>query len=225
MDAFCNKININPAICVQGSKLAYENAKRLLNCSKLLGEQGYFGPATSLAILGAEEAIKSLDLLFLKPIVEGKESFSPYFWSHKKKHASIESCQGIMVGLETISEVLDDLKDKIKNDATYDLSQLSSELSSFIKKKFLEEKDHIDSKIQNGSKWWKQANRKKNEGLYVDFENGKWKDPVEITSEEFENSFDYTSSLLKHLESYQSLPSEFYTKILPNAKDKMKESK
>ena len=130
-----------------------------------------------------------------------------------------------MVGLEVLKSVFDDLKDKYKNKSPHDLSQLSSETSSLIKMKFLEEKDHIDTKSQKISKWWEQANRIKNEGLYVDFKNGDWIDPIEIPAKEFEASYYYTSSLIKHLEFYQSLPSEIYTKMIPDIIDKMKEKK
>ena len=223
MNVLYDQFSKNPEVCIQGSKLAYENAKRLLNCSKLLGKQEYFGPAATLAILGAEEAIKSYVLLFSALPIEGQEPLSLYFRNHKKKHNSIKSFQQFSAPIKFFLQCLMDWINNHKNDPPHVRSNPWPEITPLFKKWVREQKTNPNSKTQMESKWWEQTNQKKNEGLYVDFKNGEWEDPGNITSEQFEYSFNYTRSLLEYLENYHSIPSEFYTNSLPDLIDKMKE--
>lgn len=110
-----------------------------------------------------------------------------------------------------------------KNNPPHVRSNPWPEITPLFKKWVREQKTNPNSKIQMESKWWEQTNQKKNEGLYVDFKNGEWEDPGNITSEQFEYSFNYIRFLLEYLESYHSIPSEFYTNSLPDLIDKMKE--
>jgi len=91
---------------------AYENAKRFLKDSKTLQEKGSLGHATSLAILGYEEAMKAYQLTkfhpFLSPFYSQddldllkKRLFKSHNW---KQHSALEYRISMEPILETIPE-------------------------------------------------------------------------------------------------------------------------
>ena len=139
-NAFPKKYSENPEACFQLSADSYENAKRLLNFSKCLVTQKHFSPATAVATLGAEEAIKSYELLFSSLDQERQKSLSLYLKNPIKKSRSVEPIQQSVVIFEIILQLVNDLIDKYKNDPPADISKLLSEIPLLIQKRLLEEK-------------------------------------------------------------------------------------
>lgn len=138
--AFHKKHSENPEVCFELSADSYENAKRLLNFSKFLVTQKHFSPATAVATLGTEEAIKAYELLFSSLNHGRQKALSLYLGNPIKKHNSVEPVQQSAAIFEIILQLVDDLIDKYKNDPSSDISELLPEIPSLIKKRLLEEK-------------------------------------------------------------------------------------
>jgi hypothetical protein len=139
-NAYPKKYSENPEACFQLSADSYKNAKRLLNFSKCLVAQKHFSPATAVATLGAEEAIKSYELLFSSLDQERQKSLSLYLKKPIKKSRSVEPIQQSVVIFEIILQLVNDLIDKYKNDPPADISKLLSEIPLLIQKRLLDEK-------------------------------------------------------------------------------------
>ena len=223
MNDFYNQLSDNPENCIKGSEIAYENAKRLLNCANLLGEKEFYGPASTLAILGAEEAIKPYALLFSAFPIEGQEPLSTYFRYHRKKHNTIKSPQLFLASGDFFIRLMTDWIQKNENIPPNDRPHPLAEIIPQFQKWVEAQKTDPASKTKIESEWWKQANRTKNDGLYVDYIDGKWKSPSQITSEHFTKALTFTRSLVEHLNQYHSIPFEIYTKAISVFIEEMKE--
>lgn len=223
MNDFYDQLSDNPENCFKGSEIAYENSKRLLNCANLLGEKEFYGPASTLAILGAEEAIKSYALLSSLFPIERQELLSKYFRFHHKKHNAIKSLQLDLAPGDFLITLITDWVQKSKNIPPNDRLDRFAEILPKFQKLVEAQMTDPESKTKIESEWWKQANRTKNDGLYVDYIDGKWKSPSQITSEHFAKALTFTRSLVEHLNQYHSIPFEIYMKLITAITEEMKE--
>ena len=138
--AFPKKYSKNPDACFELSALSYENAKRLLDFSKYLVTQKHCSTATAVATLGAEEAIKSYELLFSSLNPERQRSLSLYLGNSIKKHSPVKPVHQSVALFEIILRLVNNLIDNYKNDPLSDISKLLYEIPSLIQKRLLEEK-------------------------------------------------------------------------------------
>lgn len=173
-----------------GLKICSENAKRHFIAANATAASDLFGIANSHLILCAEESIKAL-LFFVRLLDRSGEIIvEDIYKDHAKKHVLArevyESWQHLIPSFKgTIASIVPELE-KIKN-----LSE--EELAKFVNKHLIENlfqrmEGISDDEKKQQRKWWKKANNKKNQGFYVDFDNGKWSSPVEVKKEDYSES-------------------------------------
>ncbi len=171
-----------PADGDAGSRLATENARRLLDASIRLGEDGSFGTGASLAVLAGEEAIKALALMAWSsdlPIPTRKQ-LSLVLRNHDSRHlaAGMLAGAGEMV-IALIAGVFAAFTKKVGSDASPEEQQ---------------------KERWSRAAWWSEADNLKQRGLYVEFERHKWKTPADVTRAEFERAVEMAGDFVTWLE-------------------------
>jgi AbiV family abortive infection protein len=146
-----------------GARLACENAWTLVESAALLGRQGKFGVAAALCVLSCEESSKAIALINRANGNDDPYVLREVFRNHLIKHE---------IGYASILPVRDAL------------------VSLGISIEFHPE-HKIGGKIQEWLESWKtRADKIKQEGFYVDHQQGKW-----LTPSKTENT-EYTTSML-----------------------------
>ncbi|MGD2095367.1 MAG: AbiV family abortive infection protein [Phycisphaerales bacterium] len=215
-------LNINPAECLKGFEHTHENAKYLLSSAKLLSKNNKIGPATSLAILAGEEALKSF-LLFCKALqIDIPARLSIYFKSHQTKHNTIRLLQVLSKPMEYL---FDSAQDWLKKRAE-DPSQVPERPWPYIIPKFqLWVKHNITdptSEVSLENNWWEHANLMKNEGFYVDFKVNTWKIPSKLSTHEYSMAVKYSEDFIKQLDLTRTVPFEDHTQFIEIMKKRIK---
>jgi hypothetical protein len=75
-----------------------------------------------------------------------------------------------------------------------------------------------DSEISLENDWWKQANRRKNEGFYVDFKGGTWRLPSKLAPHECSRAVEYSEALVKGLDLIRMVPFEDHFQMAKDMK-------
>jgi len=222
MNPIDTHLNANPIECLKGFEYAYENAKDLLSSAKLLAKNNKIGPATSLAILAGEEALKSL-LLFCKALkIEGPPQLSMYFKSHQTKHNAIRFLQVLSKPMDYLCDSVQDWLQKRAEDP----SQVPERPWPDIIPKFqLWVKHNItnpESEMTLENDWWEHANLRKNEGFYVDFKGGAWKLPSKLAPHKCSMAIKYSEDILKRIDLIRMVPFEDFFQIVKTTKRKIR---
>lgn len=159
-------------------------------CARLMAEKEVYGLANSHLILGAEEAIKAIIILFKYTGSDlGLVSVKPFFSSHKAKHD-----QGLKMML-----------DVIKVRGLPDILIFLNKAVKVIRKKVtpLEALQNLRPLIRPLDKmdeWWRDANERKNDGFYVGHYQGRWQKPTMITKAGYEESEMHTTHIFELLD-------------------------
>lgn len=222
MNPIDKHLNANPAECLKGFEHTHENAKYLLSSAKLLAKNNKIGPATSLAILAGEEALKSFLLLCKALEVDGPTRLSTYFKSHQTKHETIRLLQILSKPMEYLCDSVQDWLQKRAEDP----SQVPERPWPDIIPKFqLWVKHNItnsESEISLENDWWKHANLRKNEGFYVDFKGDAWKLPSKLSPHECSMAVKYSEYLVKRLDLIRMVPFEDHFQFIESMKRQIK---
>jgi len=161
---------------VEGFKIAFENADDHFTAGSLLADKKYYGFGLAHLILSSEESIKALNLAFgILENSQNSEKLKKIFSSHKDKHESIKGFEEYIK--KTIEPFLAELNGK------------DTELEKHFRK--------ITNAIKNSKyKDWNDANFYKNSGFYLDFKNGKFISPKNITIAELKKYYQLAWELL-----------------------------
>jgi AbiV family abortive infection protein len=181
---------------VEGSELALLNAGRLYKCSKLLGFFKFYGPANSLAILSAEESLKSIIIVskMLGFLSQSEEEVYRFFRDHKIKHSA-----GWWLGL------FNDTFDQSGVDFRGFNNASAEERSTAVRKVYKTQIDVINDRIKNSkTDWWNNANNKKNDGLYVNLDGNPWSTPNSISKVQLKESQSEAHRVLKRTKNFIS---------------------
>lgn len=165
-----------------------ENSEVLIKSANLLSEQEYFGVATSLTILGAEELIKGSVLYFHGMginILRIKE-LNGVFKNHVPKHEAGKLSEVLKI-FESFMK-LEDMENK-----TYAKKKWLNDILEFLDKAivFLEPIAEMAENLE----WWGEADRLKNRGLYVDYYD-ELLTPNQITQSQFDQAKTIAKELL-----------------------------
>jgi AbiV family abortive infection protein len=144
---------------LQGAVLAAENAERLYMASAILSREGLIGQATALCVLSFEEAAKSIALTFRSQGVENEAVIKRCFREHVLKH-SIGANMGSF--------------------STRQLKKMGFNVN-FNEENFTALE--MEARIHD---WEKQADNLKKQGFYVDYRNGSWVTPTQVTKIQWE---------------------------------------
>lgn len=175
----------------EGYILAFRNAKSLLNVALSAADIQEFGVANGLIILSAEELskafilkIKSLDNHF--PI----NNLYKYFSNHRTKQESIINLVSSLLFQESDTEAKEKTNNKDENlvfGILILIGIIILTVAYFHKK---EKKDNSKDKNSNqqNDKYFDEI---KESGFYLgfDYDNKKWKSPLEINTEEKFNEY------------------------------------
>jgi AbiV family abortive infection protein len=147
-----NFFDIDAEECSNIYSHVMKNAEELFSCAKLLEEQGYYGKAISLLILGTEEYIKSF-FLFL----EGKgfelrkiDGIRPIFSRHTSRHNILRDTYSVWMVIKNLYAIKRPFSGK--KIVQHSLTALLNILPTM-----------------NNNEWWAQADNLKNRGLYADY--------------------------------------------------------
>ncbi len=221
MNLVDTNLDANPTECLKGFEHTHENAKCLLASARLLATAGKIGPATSLAILAGEEAIKSF-LLFCSALESsGQEPISAYPRSHQRKHDAIRLLRVLSKPVEYLCNSLQDWLQKRAEDP----SQVPERPWPDIIPKFHAWVEHSitdpASEMSLENDWWKQANQRKNEGFYVDFKGGTWKLPSMLTPNECSQAIGYSEAVVEALDMIRAVPFEDHLRMVKEMKQQI----
>ena len=158
-----------PKDAYTGGESAIFNAENLLESSEVVAERGNFGAAVALIVLGVEEAVKARALFGLllaskigEPFgLDDKDFRDVMFHNHALRHS--------LAFLQEMSDVTRTIlltgiwprDERDRETVKYDLDM---------------------------RRWLTQANAMKLRGLYVDFEEGRWREPKDVKPEEWKEA-------------------------------------
>jgi len=181
--------NLSDKKLIEGIRLCFENSDNLFKSALVLRRNKRYSVGTSILILSLEELVKASTLfnILLSDDAE-KETFRDIFESndlHKSRHRFALFMNEY---LKTIN-----LKKLMKTDIQFDNPQ---DLSTFLQTKinFNKISENIDKEKKNLNNWFSHANARKNNGLYVAY-NNKWHTPNRINQKEFEKSLKETKKI------------------------------
>lgn len=158
-----------------GAKLAYKNAQRHLKAAHLLSEARDYGNGKAHLVLAAEESMKAYLLVAYRNrdilgIDQPERMLKAVFRRHDVKQTSFAIIALILEWVSNFVELMDtNHENAVERHIHWTEFQVKSEKS-------------ITARIQ---KQLKEMNNFKNDGLYLGFGDGDWKDPGKISK------FDY----------------------------------
>jgi AbiV family abortive infection protein len=144
---------------LQGAVLASENAERLYMASAILSREGLIGQATALCVLSFEEGAKSIALTFRSQGVQNEDVIKRCFREHVLKHSI-----GSNMGSFSTRQLQKMGFNANFNEITFDAAEMEARILE----------------------WEKIADNLKKRGFYVDYQNGNWVTPNQITKVQWE---------------------------------------
>ena len=163
-----------------GAREATSNARNLFHSSEILANNKLYGPATSLAILAAEEAIKGMTYAYCS--VSGIDEVRELELNkHVKKHELglyYYALHYITARLVHFVSYLEDRRD-------LSVEEKTKEIEKFVNKY---QSDFDQNKIREialVNEWKKHSNKTKNDCLYVDTYKGHWRNPVNTSRKSY----------------------------------------
>lgn len=158
-----------------GGKLTARNARNLYLAARRLATGRHYGPACSLLILAAEEAVKAVDRVFLGFGIDMDPNTLPEKrQTHKYRHGAARLAMAIAwytqryePGGEMSAEWLDGVEPALR-DLIRDWNR-----------------ERLPTEVQQTWDWWKQANALKMRGFYVDQSIDKWLLPDTVSEADY----------------------------------------
>lgn len=168
----------------EGAGVALAAGEQLLHAARRIADMGQFGIATSLAILAAEERIKSfLLLIYALGDAVSDRLLRRILTQHRTRHdiAQIAFVLGSFLG-----EVMARLAEIEAGDASAQ-EKGRQRLTAIrdVGTEALDDDAELGTKLGSYAAWWPAANALKMRGFYTDFVDGKWSAPAEVTAAEF----------------------------------------
>ena len=156
-------MQITPDQADVGARLACENAWTLVESAAVLGKQGKLGIAAALCVLSCEESSKAIALIHRASGHNDPDFLREVFRSHAIKHE---------IGYESVLPVRDAL------------------VTLGVAVEF-DPDNKIGGRVEEWLESWRaRADKIKQQGFYVDFQQGRWLAPGAIEKTE------YTTSML-----------------------------
>jgi len=218
-----------------GATLAIENAERHYQCAIHLSSIGVFGSAQSHLILGVEEVIKFV-FLYLKGlgIPLRQNLLNELLFRHKPRH---EVGGGLHIIFILLFWAIDTLKNTIEKAVDKTPAGIIQMRNQAVQKIIMElqksaSSDSIDSEIDRMVtpviNWWETADKMKENGFYVDFQNGNWISPQLVKKEDYLQSLKITSDVIENIKKgfqiIESLPDAERIKMVREMKQQYKQA-
>jgi len=184
----------------KGCQLAIGNAEQLTSCAQYLADRGHYGPAVSLTVLSAEEAMKGVLLAGVAAGFEfGDAVVGKFLTQHKPRHAvaGISELYGFLMSkwtsiIRSLQEEFPELQgDEYESARKQKVQDLVSELNAMADappgQSGLSELD-----------WWHGSDSLKQRGFYVDLAPDGWRTPRSLTKAHFEEASRVTARAIDH---------------------------
>lgn len=187
--------------CKEGAKLAIENAERHLEAAELLATRKLFGPAQSHLILSGEESIKALMLMYKSMgLVVNQEILNNILSHHIPRHiwAIVILLMKDLLSEDGINNFISLLESPSISTPEGRIPEADEFLISLGKEsiKVLEEESYNEN-FNHILKFWTSAEQKKQQGFYLDYENKGWSTPIEITEEDYQDSYKFSIEIIE----------------------------
>ena len=165
----------------EGARLSALNGIRLFRSAEAIAGIGQFGAASSLMVLSAEESAKALSLatsvLRDGPMGDVKKVFR----NHTYKH----NTAAFYLLLPSIADKIPIHLKAIEKDPEIPIENHPKELMKRTSRDIAKALDSGVNDLKAVIEWQKKANFYKKSGFYVDYQQGKWLTPEDISEEDF----------------------------------------
>ncbi len=198
-----NEIDFKTAtkeVLLAGVKACVKNGNSLYIQGKSMGSIKKYGLACSLLVLSVEEYVKCVILTAGFFNVKTDTDISLFFRDHKTKHRHAAEMQSL---LNSIHNVLDSFKKMIKESKHVALDISIILLLHNVLEKFLKSERDFE-------KWWKDADKLKKTGFYVDYTDGNWQLPSSVNFETYQRAVRIATPFAETLEVLTQINPEDY---------------
>ncbi len=216
---------------ITGSKYALENAKNQFAAAELIASKENYGLASSLMVLAAEEALKSLALrsYVFFPDTKGID-FKEIFSKHEYKLDLIRSLIGIKSFLQVLYQTI--IEPELENNEM-SVGEITKIRDRGIDKFINWAENEISSKTTTLSiqlEWWNQAKTLKEDGFYVRCHKQGWYSPLKIKKERFDKTKKYVNNFIETVDLINSIdlnqePYAFLINEMKKRYDELKKKK
>ncbi len=209
----------------EGYRLAISNAEQLIECGQLLADQALYGPAVSLTILGAEEAIKSSLLIAIASGFNFESSLIRKFLTrHKPRHTVAALWVLYSFVLSEWLSMIEELEDRYPHHHGEGYEEARKRKVSSLIEKLNKMADSPSSEyaVLSELDWWRDSDDLKQRGFYVDFYQGGWEIPDFIEEEDYRQASTAAHNALSQAHSLVSLPEAMTSQIGSKYLDRMK---
>ncbi|SRR5260221_2543179 len=203
---------------LEGAKLCLKNAAIHRACAEQCVLIGNFGIGNSLLILASEECIKCMILTAGYFSVPLPFPIRPFFKHHWVKHNQAAEMHPLMEGLFHLGEHLKSLfKEREASnfgfafDVTFSVATYL--IFQSVGEKLASEFGNKNEPLEDKTNFWKEAGNNKNNGFYVDFENGRWIVPASFDENEYDRTLKMVSPFLSLLEFIEGIKPNDYKEI------------
>lgn len=180
------------AACAQGARLCVANSARYTRSAEYLAQNGQFGFATAFVILGVEQSAQAYIYATGTTGLRVNQKLL-----NLRNHEARQALASIMpfiraTGEEVLKEVefwaadpttIRRLKGKPRQAVLRELAiRFGERIGRFVNGSAILENASAASLLDS---WWKSADRLKQRGLYVDYEDKVWTTPDDVTELEY----------------------------------------
>jgi len=178
-------------VCLRGAEYASENALELYESAEDLARVEHYGPACSLLVLAGEEASKAMVLLAryqgLEIVPQMKKWRQNMMSRHEPRHefsqlgALLERMvDSFIEGQEAFLEHRDEDEERAREARMKTIEGHA--------KRLLDDSTDEAQELQREVDWWENAEKLKQNGLYLDYNEEGWTRPKDITEDSYQKS-------------------------------------
>jgi AbiV family abortive infection protein len=200
--------NLTAKQSIEGINSCLDNAKSLFNSGIAVRRIGNIGLANSIQILCLEELIKAF-AIYNAFLIDDDRDISKVFRSHIEKLSILKEGYE-MISTETLSMVksFKQAQEDMPKATIKELEKRAKELHKVIRINLLN--DAYNNERKENIEWWDKANITKQNGFYVDFKNGRWHAPSDISIEDLAMTEEKVLLVMNHMEVYRDIDKEMY---------------
>ena len=186
----------------EGINEIIENAEKLAEAGLLLFKSGHYGAANSMFILSCEEAVKAF-AVYNKYLVDDNRDISTVFKSHKEKISILKGAYHLMKAETTaMAESFQQAFRELPQGRNAPPEEIERRVKELHPEKYLKAVKKTDSKEDE---WWDKADLLKQQGFYVNYKEGKWLSPQNITQEQAAETGARANFIVSHMYSYKDV--------------------
>ena len=198
----------DPDILKEGGLKSLGNAQNHSDASDTLSKNKQYGLATSHLILAAEEAIKAYELLAISAIGnKNEDNLKVLFRDHNVKLGLVQSLVVLDLLFGRITEALlwqfEYTEGKPTKEEYAAMKKIQEQKTEKLKEWLITQMED-DSEVAVHADWWRNANKLKKEGFYVDFDGSKWRSPKSFSKKDYKKAHKHVNYLIDKVQNLKS---------------------